>query len=129
MRQPFFSLPLFLLTLACAAVPAAARAADYGKTTDIQTVRTTESAALQTEVPPVQRGILAVTVSNIVVAGNYAICSYSVGESAGYSVYARSRGRGWKRISHGGDAPTKPSLRKLGVPEHSIAAIAAHGGM
>jgi hypothetical protein len=33
----------------------------------------------------------------------------------------------WKRISHGGEAPTEQSLRKLGVAETSIEVIAAHG--
>jgi hypothetical protein len=68
-------------------------------------------------------------VSNVVVGGAYAVCSYSVGESAGYSVYARNPSGAWKRIGHGGEAPTKASLRALGVPPRSISVFAAHGGI
>ncbi len=127
-KRPFA--PVFVLTaLLTAAFPLVVRAADYGKPADVSAVRATEEAALRTEVPPVQRDVLAITVSNVIIAGNYALCSYNVGESAGYSVFVRSAPRGWKRISHGGEAPTKQSLRKLGVSESSIAAIAAHGGI
>jgi hypothetical protein len=122
--------PVFVLTaLLTAASPLAGRAADYGKPSDVSAVRATEEAALRPEVPPVQRDVIAITVSHIIVAGNYAICSYSIGESAGYSVFARSGPRGWKRISHGGEAPTKQSLRTLGVSKGSIDAFAARGGI
>jgi hypothetical protein len=94
----------------------------------VSAVRTVETASLRTEVPAVQRDVIAVTVSNVIVATNYAVCQYSVGESAGYSVYTRS-GAKWKRISHGGDAPTKQSLQKLGLPASAISTIAAHGGL
>jgi hypothetical protein len=128
--QQRFSPSVFVLTaLLVAASPLAAVAADFGKPADVKAVRTTEEAALRLEVPPVQRGVAAVTVSNVIVAGDYAVLSYSVGESAGYSVYARNGSQKWKRISHGGEAPTKDSLRKLGVPAGSIKTLAAHGGI
>ncbi len=121
---------VFVLTaLLAAASPLAALAADYGKAADVRAVRATEEVSLRAEVPPVQRDVAAVTVSNVVVGGNYAVCTYSVGESAGYSVYTRSGPQKWKRISHGGEAPTKQSLRKLGAPESSVDVIAAHGGV
>ena len=127
-KRPFT--PVFVLTaLLTAASPLVGSAADYGKPADVSAVRATEEAALRTEVPPVQRDVIAITVSNVIVAGKYALCSYSVGESAGYSVFARSGPRGWKRISHGGEAPTKQSLRKLGVSKSSIDSIAARGGI
>ena len=118
-----------MAALLIALVPLAASAADYGKPADIKAVRSTEEAALRSEVPPVQRDVLAVTVSNVVIGGKYAVCSYSVGESAGYSVYVQRSSGTWKRISHGGDAPTKASLHALGVPTSAIDALAAHGGI
>jgi hypothetical protein len=129
MQQRFFCALLGLTMLVVAARPLAGLAADYGKPADVSAVRATEEAALRTEIPPVQRDVLAVTVSNVIVAGKYAVCSYSVGESAGYSVFSSSGPHAWKRISHGGEAPTKQSLRKLGVPERSIDVLAAHGGI
>ena len=111
-----------------AAMQSPCAAADYGKPPAVSAVRATEKALLRNEIPPVQRDVLSSTVSNVVVAGNYAVCQYKVGESAGYSVYARS-GAAWKRISHCGDVPTKESLRKLGVPASAIAVFAAHGGL
>jgi hypothetical protein len=111
-----------------AATRFACDAADFGKPADLSAVRALETTALRSEVPAVQRDVIAVTVSNLVVAGNFAVCQFSVGESAGYSVYARS-GSTWKRISHGGEAPTKPSLQKLGVPATSIATLASHGAL
>jgi hypothetical protein len=120
---------LAFTALLTATLSIAALAADYGKAADVKAVRATEEAALRTEVPPVQRDVLAVTVSNVVVAGKYAVCSYSVGESAGYSVYSRSASGTWKRLSHGGEATTKASLRALGLPAGAIDALAAHGAI
>ena len=86
MQQRFFLHPIVAATmLLAAAYPLPSLGADYGKTTDVSAVRATEVAALRTEIPPVQRDVLAVTVSNVIVAGKYAVCSYSVGESAGLS--------------------------------------------
>ncbi|MGP6159595.1 MAG: hypothetical protein ACLPYS_19145 [Vulcanimicrobiaceae bacterium] len=129
MQQRLFLPVLALTMLAVAACPLGGLAADFGKSADVSAVRTSEEALLRTEVPPVQRDVVAVTVSNVIVAGNYAVCSYSIGESAGYSVFSRAASQKWKRISHSGDAPTKQSLRKLGVPASSIDVIAAHGGV
>jgi hypothetical protein len=126
MRERILGPAFGALIIAAMQLPCAA--ADYGGAPAVGAVRTMEKALLRSEIPPVQRDVLSTTVSNVVVSGNYAVCQYNVGESAGYSVYARS-GAVWKRISHGGDVPTKESLRKLGVPASSIAVFAAHGGL